>query len=92
MPLRKTISKDWVQRTLSNPKATLRIETEEAKSVADLPELLDKVKVAQYLKCGESTAANLLKSGEIRSFMLTNKRVTTAEYIAEYLRRRIKGV
>lgn len=85
-----SIDRDWYDSAAKMiPARTKSANLLENKvtSAADIPELLSPKDVARILKLNEKTASRMMKAQEIRSTKIGGKRISTPEWVADYMRK-----
>lgn len=95
MAARKTeISKDWMSSAaaLVAPRtrtANLLDRSQKIVTVDDLPVLMSAGEVAEKLKMNRKTASALMLSQDIKSVKVRGRRMSTPEWVAEFMRKEI---
>lgn len=90
MAARKTaIAKDWFSTAnqLSPITRTANLLEQRVTSVADLPVILSPKEVAAILKMNPKTVSALMKSKKINSRKILGRRVSTPEWVADFMRK-----
>lgn len=80
-------ARNWFEEA-EQPKAQVENLLEQSKIIRkeDLPEWLSAAEAAPFLRVKPDTAWLMLKKQTVRSTKVSGRRVTTAQWIAEYLR------
>lgn len=88
----KKIAKNWWQVEPGNKRVPHKIDMGKAVTVDDLPQPLTACEAAKFLgNCHPKTVERLWRNGELKYFkILSRRKVTTPEYIAEYLRKKMR--
>lgn len=89
------IARDWWQKSAPADQQASRlvnlVEKGRVTKSDDLPEFLTPTDVAKHLKCHPKTASEHMRNGVIRSVKHGGRRVTTTEWLADYMRKVLKG-
>ena len=87
------IDRDWFKASEKPEEKRIEDLFEQATIVRteDLPTWLSAEQAAPYLFVEPKTAWSLMKSQVVKSVKLRGKRVTTAEWIADFIKREMKA-
>lgn len=89
------IDRDWYKKkTTEEQRGSRLVNLVEQGAVAkleDLPDFLKPADVAEKLKCHPREAGDLMRAQIIRSVMHRRRRVTTVEWLADYMRNVLRG-